>query len=60
MQEGNETYLPCKITSNPLEVKESLFKTKMINSRFSFDVMFVSFFPHSLKIVDFAAEALIS
>lgn len=60
MQKVKETNLPCKITSNPLEVKESLFETNMINSRSSFDVMFVSFFPHSLKIVDFAAEALIS
>lgn len=60
MKEVKETYLPCKITSNPLEVKESLFETNMMNSRCSFDVMFVSFFPHSLKIVDFAAEALIS
>lgn len=60
MKEIIETNLPCKTTSNPLEVKESLFETNMIDSRCSFDVMSVPFFPHSLKIVDFAAEALIS
>lgn len=60
MQEVNGMYLPRKITSNPLEVKESLFETNLINSRCSFDLMFVSFFPHSSKIVDFVAKALIS
>lgn len=52
--------LPFKMSSNPLEVKLSLFETNLIQSRCSFDVILISFSPHSLKIVEFPVEGLIS